>query len=159
IRALRPGHAAFDIIVVDRACIEKWFVMTNLVKGHAAVCSARGMTAMAMVFHRQAFVGSLPHRHTAIGGHRMTCANSASLAHRNGEWRQIGRALTALAALTVLAGCEDKNAYVAPPPPKVDVATPVQRPVTRYIEATGNTAPIKSVDLVARVQGFLQSQD
>ena len=89
----------------------------------------------------------------------MTCANPASLAHRNGEWRQIGRALTALAALAVLAGCEDKNAYVAPPPPKVDVATPVQRPVTRYVEATGNTAPIKSVDLVARVQGFLQSQD
>jgi len=89
----------------------------------------------------------------------MTCANSASLAHRNGDRRQIGRALTALATLAVLAGCEDKNAYVAPPPPKVDVATPVQRPVTRYVEATGNTAPIKSVDLVARVQGFLQSQD
>ena len=71
----------------------------------------------------------------------------------------MGRALTALAAMAVLAGCEDKNAYVAPPPPKVDVATPVQRAVTRYVEATGNTAPIKSVDLVARVQGFLQSQD
>jgi len=89
----------------------------------------------------------------------MTCANPASLAHRNREWRQIGRALTALAAVAVLAGCEDKNTFVAPPPPKVDVATPVQRPVTRYVEATGNTAPIKSVDLVARVQGFLQSQD
>ena len=34
---------------------------------------------------------------------------------------------------------------------------PVQRPITRYLEATGNTAPIKNVDLVARVQGFLQS--
>jgi RND family efflux transporter MFP subunit len=89
----------------------------------------------------------------------MTRANPASLAHRNGEWRQIGRALTALAAVAVLAGCEDKNTFVAPPPPKVDVATPVQRPVTRYIEATGNTAPIKNVDLVARVQGFLQSID
>jgi RND family efflux transporter MFP subunit len=33
----------------------------------------------------------------------------------------------------------------------------VQRSITRYLEATGNTAPIKSVDLVARVQGFLQS--
>ena len=58
-----------------------------------------------------------------------------------------------------LAGCEDKNAFVAPPPPKVDVATPLQRAVTRYVEATGNTAPIKNVDLVARVQGFLQSID
>ena len=35
----------------------------------------------------------------------------------------------------------------------------MQRAVTRYVEATGNTAPIKSVDLVARVQGFLQSID
>ena len=32
-----------------------------------------------------------------------------------------------------------------------------KRSFTRYLEATGNTAPIKNVDLVARVQGFLQS--
>ena len=89
----------------------------------------------------------------------MTCANLASPAHRNEAWRQIGRAVTAVAVVTILAGCEDKNTFVAPPPPKVDVATPVQRPVTRYVEATGNTAPIKSVDLVARVQGFLQTID
>jgi RND family efflux transporter MFP subunit len=66
----------------------------------------------------------------------------------------------ALAALTcvMLAGCE-QNAYVPPPPPKVEVANPVQRPITRYLEATGNTAAIKSVDLMARVQGFLASRD
>jgi RND family efflux transporter MFP subunit len=46
---------------------------------------------------------------------------------------------------------------VPPPPPKVDVATPVQKSITRYLDATGNTAPVKSVDLVARVQGFLQA--
>lgn len=70
------------------------------------------------------------------------------------------RPLAALAAVAAvaLAGCE-QNSYVAPPPPKVDVATPVQRPITRYLEATGNTAAIKSVDLVARVQGFLNSID
>ncbi|KJC48928.1 efflux RND transporter periplasmic adaptor subunit [Bradyrhizobium sp. LTSP857] len=89
----------------------------------------------------------------------MTCANLARPAHHNGAWRQIGRALAAVATVAVLAGCEDKNTFVAPPPSKVDVATPIQRPVTRYVEATGNTAPIKSVDLVARVQGFLQSID
>lgn len=89
----------------------------------------------------------------------MTCANPASSVRRNEAWRRIGRALGATLAVVALTGCEDKNSFVAPPPPKVDVATPVQRPVTRYIEATGNTAPIKSVDLVARVQGFLQSQD
>ncbi len=61
-------------------------------------------------------------------------------------------------ALPLLAGC-DQNTYVAPPPPKVEVATPLQHPITRYLEATGNTAAIKSVDLVARVQGFLASID
>jgi RND family efflux transporter MFP subunit len=68
------------------------------------------------------------------------------------------RAAAASLALVALAGCE-QNTFVAPPPPKVDVALPLQRPVTRYLEATGNTAPIKQVDLVARVQGFLQSID
>jgi RND family efflux transporter MFP subunit len=66
-------------------------------------------------------------------------------------------AITAL-ALPLLAGC-DQNTYVAPPPPKVEVANPLQRPITRYLEATGNTAAIKQVDLVARVQGFLASID
>ncbi|TQF43522.1 hemolysin secretion protein D [Bradyrhizobium sp. UNPF46] len=89
----------------------------------------------------------------------MTAWNPASPARRNEAWRQAGRTLAAAVALVALTGCEDKNTFVAPPPPKVDVATPVQRAVTRYIEATGNTAPIKSVDLVARVQGFLQSID
>ncbi|MBR0846107.1 efflux RND transporter periplasmic adaptor subunit [Bradyrhizobium diazoefficiens] len=89
----------------------------------------------------------------------MICANPASAARRNGAGKHIGRALAAAAAVIALAGCEDKNTFVAPPPAKVDVATPVQRQVTRYVEATGNTAPVKSVDLVARVQGFLQSID
>ena len=43
--------------------------------------------------------------------------------------------------------------------PAVAVAQPVQRAITRFLDTTGNTAPIKSVDLVARVQGFLQSID
>jgi RND family efflux transporter MFP subunit len=62
----------------------------------------------------------------------------------------------ALAALFLLAACE-QNTFVPPPPPKVEVAAPVQRAVTTYFDATGNTAAIKNVDLVARVQGFLQS--
>jgi RND family efflux transporter MFP subunit len=70
--------------------------------------------------------------------------------------KPFNRAVVASLALITLAGCE-QNTYVPPPPPKVDVATPVQRPITRYLEATGNTAAIKSVDLVARVQGFLES--
>lgn len=63
-----------------------------------------------------------------------------------------------LLAFVGLSGCE-QNTFVAPPPPKVAVAQPVQRAITRFLDTTGNTAPIKSVDLVARVQGFLQSID
>jgi RND family efflux transporter MFP subunit len=66
------------------------------------------------------------------------------------------RVAFALAAFGVLSACE-QNTFVPPPPPKVDVAVPVQGSFTRYLEATGNTAPVKNVDLVARVQGFLQS--
>jgi RND family efflux transporter MFP subunit len=62
----------------------------------------------------------------------------------------------AFVALTLLVGCGEQNRYVAPPPPKVIVAPPVQQPLTRYLETTGNAAAFNSVDLVARVQGFLQ---
>jgi len=68
----------------------------------------------------------------------------------------VRRAAFAVAAMGILSACE-QNTFVPPPPPKVDVAVPVQRSFTRYLEATGNTAAIKNVDLVARVQGFLQS--
>src|SRR6202140_4181627 len=59
-------------------------------------------------------------------------------------------------ASVALSACE-QNSFVPPPPPKVEVGLPVQRAITRYLDATGNTAPINTVDLVARVQGVLQS--
>jgi len=65
-----------------------------------------------------------------------------------------------MAALApALAACNAKNAYVPPPPPKVVVAQPIEKPVTLYLELTGNTAAFASVDLVARVQGYLRSID
>lgn len=61
----------------------------------------------------------------------------------------------ALAAVSLLAACGQNNTYQAPPPPRVTVANPVEQKVTRYFEATGNTAAVNSANLVARVQGFL----
>jgi RND family efflux transporter MFP subunit len=61
-----------------------------------------------------------------------------------------------ISAFATLGGCE-QNSFVPPPPPKVDVGLPIEKAVTRYLDATGNTAPIQSVDLVARVQGVLES--
>jgi RND family efflux transporter MFP subunit len=106
-------------------------------------------------------------RIVAIEGERETCSqtlNKRGTAMKSAhplnlsliDGRHVRHALAASFTLIALTGCE-QNTFQPPPPPKVDVAVPVQRPVTRYLEATGNTAPIKSVDLVARVQGFLES--
>jgi membrane fusion protein, multidrug efflux system len=77
----------------------------------------------------------------------------------SGKGRRSGFAvLTAIAALS-LAACGSRNTFVPPPPPKVVVAQPLQKPVTLYIELTGNTAPFRTANLVARVQGFLESID
>jgi len=67
------------------------------------------------------------------------------------------RAVPMLAAALLAAACGRSNEYAAPPPPKVTVAAPLEQQVTSYFEATGNTAAVNSVDLVARVQGFLQA--
>ncbi len=67
-------------------------------------------------------------------------------------------ALTAIAALA-LASCGSRNTFQPPPPPKVVVAQPIQKPVTLYIYLTGNTAPYRTANLVARVQGYLESID
>ena len=62
--------------------------------------------------------------------------------------------ISALAA--ILAGCGDKPQPQPPPPPKVTVAQPARRMVTDYLELTGNTQAIYTVQLVARVVGYLE---
>lgn len=62
----------------------------------------------------------------------------------------------AVALPLVLTACGEQNRYVAPPPPKVSVAKPVQQQAIRYLEATGSTAAVNQADLVARVAGFVQ---
>jgi len=61
-----------------------------------------------------------------------------------------------LAILTWTSACGDRNVYVPPPPPKVTVSQPASRPVTDYLEFTGNTAAINTVQLRARVEGYLE---
>ena len=72
----------------------------------------------------------------------------------NHPWLRHAALLCGLGAS--LAACKEQNRYVAPPPPKVSVATPARQDVTRYLEVNGNAVAVNSVDLVARVQGFLQ---
>lgn len=68
--------------------------------------------------------------------------------------------LISLSLLAVaLTGCKPENKFVAPPLSEVSVAKPLQQTFRPYTELTGNTTAIAIVDLVARVEGFLESID
>ncbi|MEZ4485660.1 MAG: efflux RND transporter periplasmic adaptor subunit [Syntrophotaleaceae bacterium] len=71
------------------------------------------------------------------------------------NWSQL--LLPGLLGLLVLSGCKEKNTFVAPPPPTVTVAVPQVREVTRYAQYSGTTAAVESVEIRARVEGYLQS--
>jgi RND family efflux transporter MFP subunit len=62
-----------------------------------------------------------------------------------------------VASSLTLSACGERNAFVPPPPPKVELAVPLKQTVTRYLTATGNAAAVNTTTLVARVQGFIQS--
>jgi len=59
-----------------------------------------------------------------------------------------------LMLLILLVACKEKTP-APPPPPTVTVAQPIQRAVTDYLELPGNTQAIYTVQLVARVVGYL----
>lgn len=62
-----------------------------------------------------------------------------------------------LAVLALVAGCNrNANTYVEPPPPTVTVAQPVQQEVVHQLEFTGTTRASESVEVRARVMGYLQ---
>lgn len=60
-----------------------------------------------------------------------------------------------ITAAGFVAGCDEPNRYVPPPPPQVIVANPLRQNVIGYLEETGTLAAVNSVDLVARVPGFV----
>jgi RND family efflux transporter MFP subunit len=72
--------------------------------------------------------------------------------------REAGLIVVMLSAV-LLVGCKPENQFVAPPPAEVNVAPPLQQNVQPFTELTGNTASIATVDLVARVEGFLTAID
>ena len=53
-------------------------------------------------------------------------------------------------------GCGGQPVVVAPPPPEVVVSTPIERDVTIVHEFVGTTSAYESVEVRARVQGYLE---
>jgi RND family efflux transporter MFP subunit len=80
-----------------------------------------------------------------LAGWRRAAARSAPVA-------------AAAAAAVALAACwhEDPGASVEPPPPGVTVARPIERDVVSYLTYTGVIEASETVELRARVQGFLE---
>ena len=73
--------------------------------------------------------------------------------------RRIGRVavwITVSVILALPAGCKEQPKTQPPPPPKVTVAQPVRQVVTDNLDLTGNTQAIYTVQLVARVAGYLE---
>jgi RND family efflux transporter MFP subunit len=65
-----------------------------------------------------------------------------------------------LSAVLLVPGCDTSHADSAaqkPPAAIVTAGPPVERPVARYIEFTGRTDAIDSVEIRARVTGFLKN--
>ena len=65
-------------------------------------------------------------------------------------------ALAGAGALTLAAGCHRAEA-AREVDPAVTVSHPVEEPITEYTELTGTVAASKTVSLMARVAGFLES--
>lgn len=63
--------------------------------------------------------------------------------------------LSVVVAAALLGGCRQAPEVAPPPPPEVTVATPIQKDVTVFQEFVGSTEAYRSVNIRARVQGFL----
>lgn len=67
---------------------------------------------------------------------------------------RIGWLLT-LASLLIFGCGLGSETFVEPPPPEVTISLPEKKEVTDDLEFTGNTKALESVEIRARVQGFL----
>jgi multidrug efflux system membrane fusion protein len=87
------------------------------------------------------------------------------MSNRSGVAKQIAvnRIFRSVAAVPVLAlalaGCKPENKFQPPPPAEISVGVPVKQEVAPFEVLTGNTVAFATVDLVARVEGFLTSQN
>lgn len=55
-----------------------------------------------------------------------------------------------------LSGCSRKNEFAPPPPLEVTVTKPLQKPLTDYADFSGNVEASASVEIRARVEGYLE---
>ena len=61
-----------------------------------------------------------------------------------------------LGLLAGLVGCSEKPAPIAPKPPLVEVQKPLVKDITNHEVVSGQTAPVQTVEIRARVNGVLE---
>ncbi len=66
-----------------------------------------------------------------------------------------GLAVVAIVVASALGGCDSKPTAAAPPPPPVTVAHPLQKNITEWDEYTGRFQAVETVEIRARVSGFI----
>jgi RND family efflux transporter MFP subunit len=86
-------------------------------------------------------------------------AASSLVSPRRGVGLALSLALAALVAACGQGEAQQKTGGAAPPPPAVTVAKPVQRMLSDYDEYVGRFAAVDSVEVRARVSGYLDSVD
>ncbi len=67
----------------------------------------------------------------------------------------LGGMICVAVAFSLLIGCKAENKFEPPPPTEVTVAKPVVRDVVDYAVFTGETRAFETVEIRARVKGFL----
>ncbi len=73
---------------------------------------------------------------------------------QNKRWGLLSAMVLVLAFL--LVGCQEQVAFVPPPPPVVTVAHPERQDITHYAQYSGRTDAVESVEIRARVEGYLE---
>ncbi len=61
-----------------------------------------------------------------------------------------------ISTIFVTTACNEQKVKKTAPIPQVTITQPIEKEITRYLEYTGTTVPIETVDIRARVTGFLQ---
>jgi RND family efflux transporter MFP subunit len=75
----------------------------------------------------------------------------------NSRMRLLAALPVAFCCCAAAVGCAKAPAQMVPPPNKVTVSYPIQRTIADYVEFTGQTSPVKTVEVRARVWGYLES--
>lgn len=85
------------------------------------------------------------------------CTSALAANHPKFGFRGRGALAVMLAALLASCGESPKKQAGGPPPPQVTVASPIKRQVVDYDEYVGRFAAVNSVEVRARVSGYLDA--